>query len=114
MLVLVEAKWSNKNMDLAENPLQHRLLQAKHGFGPKSSCNTAVAIDVVFNPWVIDVAEHDNIFKSYVADLALNWVVKDNGATFLLRPGWKFIPNFCMLARHSFLRWWLANEWPQM
>eukprot|EP00941_MAST-03F_sp_MAST-3F-sp1_P003128 g3128.t1 len=57
----------------------------------KSSCNTAVAIDVVFNPWVIDVAEHDNIFKSYVADLALNWVVKDNGATFLLRPGWKFI-----------------------
>jgi hypothetical protein len=30
-----------QNMDLAQNQLaiQHRLLQAKHGFGPKSTCN---------------------------------------------------------------------------
>jgi hypothetical protein len=32
------------------------------------------AIDVVFNPWVTNQAEHNTMFKSQVVDLAMKWV----------------------------------------
>ena len=39
----------------------------------------AMALDVVFHPWVIERCDLDNTFKAQVIELALNWIEQEVG-----------------------------------
>lgn len=49
--------------------------------------NTCTVIDVVFHPWVTAKVAHNNMFKSQVVELAMQWVANDHNIKFDTR--WK-------------------------
>lgn len=49
----------------------------------------AMALDVVFHPWVIERCDLDNTFKAQVIELALNWIEQETH--YKLLRGWKTI-----------------------
>lgn len=52
----------------------------------------ALAVDVVFHPWIIDRCDDNNTFKAQAIDLALGWVEQETGYKFE-KHKWKTIKS---------------------
>lgn len=50
--------------------------------GPKRDVDSSIAIDVIFNPIVVDLAASSKFFKAQIVDLALDWITKETDLQF--------------------------------
>ncbi|GMH71904.1 hypothetical protein TL16_g05778 [Triparma laevis f. inornata] len=56
-----------------------------------NSDEKVAAVDVVYNPWVIKKANENNVFRSQVVELGLNWVQQEQNCK--LENKWKVIKS---------------------